>query len=139
MRRFAPAAAGIDTAEPIAALNITPLIDVMLVLLVMFILVVPAAMHEVPIDLPQPGPVAAGEQVRHVLAIDRTGTAALDGVATDDRALAGRLATLRQDPRAELVLRTDPEARYERFDQLLAVVKRAGITRLGFVGNEGMR
>ena len=62
----------------------------------------------------------------------------LDGVATDDAALARALPGLTRDPQAVLTLRTDPEARYERFNQLLAVVKRAGVTRLGFVGNEAM-
>lgn len=92
----------------------------------------------VPIDLPQPGPDRALPQTTHRLELSRSGAVTLDGVATDDAGLARALPALTRDPRAVLTLRTDPEARYERFDQLLAVVKRAGVTRLGFVGNEAM-
>jgi biopolymer transport protein ExbD len=139
MRRFVPAyARAVEGDAPIASLNITPLIDVMLVLLVMFILAVPAMTHEVPLDLPQPAPVAAPQQIHHLLTLDRAGQARLDGMALSDPALSVRLASLRTDPRAELAMRTDPETRYVRFDEVLAVVKRAGITRLGFEGNEGM-
>ncbi len=52
--------------------------------------------------------------------------------------MPARFKALRADPAALLVMRTDPEARYDRFDQVLAEVKRAGITRLGFAGNEAM-
>jgi hypothetical protein len=52
--------------------------------------------------------------------------------------MPARFRALRTDPAALLVMRTDPEARYDRFDQVLAEVKRAGTTRLGFAGNEAM-
>ncbi|MBR0553453.1 ExbD/TolR family protein [Stakelama marina] len=135
MRRFATTAPAADL-QPIQGINTTPLIDVMLVLLVMFILAVPAAMHEVPVNLPQPAP--ASDPVRHLLAIDRGGAMRLDGAALSDAALATRLPAIADDPQALLVLKTDPEARYERFDQVLAGIKRAGITRLGFEGNRDL-
>ena len=69
-----------------------------------------------------------------VLAIDRQGALHWNGVALPDAALPERLAAL-QKSGAVLHLQTDPEARYDRFDGILATVKRAGITRLGFVGN----
>ena len=47
-------------------------------------------------------------------------------------------AAINADPKAVLVMHTDPTTRYERFDQVLAVVKRAGVTRLGFHGNEAL-
>jgi hypothetical protein len=62
-----------DHAEPMSELNITPLIDVMLVLLVMFILVLPAATHQVPIDLPQPGPSPELPVDTHRLMLARAG------------------------------------------------------------------
>lgn len=127
-----------DHSEPIATLNITPLIDVMLVLLVMFILVLPALTHEVPLDLPQPAPDVHLPVTTHRLVLSRDGGAALDGVALADLALATRLGVLSHDRQAVLTMRTDPDARYERFDQVLAVVKRAGVTRLGFEGKPDM-
>jgi biopolymer transport protein ExbD len=134
MRRTVPA---ID-ASPISDLNITPLIDVLLVLLVMFILILPTITHEVPVELPQPSADNSLPTVSHRLVLARGGGVSLDGAAVDDAGLTGRLAAVRADRQAVLVMRTDPEARYERFDQVLAVVKRAGITRLGFEGNREM-
>jgi biopolymer transport protein ExbD len=119
--------------EPIGTLNITPLIDVMLVLLVMFIIAVPAMTHKVPMNLPVPGP--AGELVVHRLAIAADGALRWDGSPVAEAALAPRLAALVGDPDASLVLDPDGAARYERFDQVLATVRRAGVTRLGFADN----
>jgi biopolymer transport protein ExbD len=121
-----------------AELNITPLIDVMLVLLVMFILAVPAVTHEVEVDLPGPTLVPPAERVEHRLELFADGSARLDGVGGTDAALAGRLRVLADDPTALIVFRADGRARYERADQLLAEVKRAGVTRLGFEGLAGM-
>jgi biopolymer transport protein ExbD len=109
----------------------TPLIDVLLVLIVMFILLVPATMHELPVDLPR-GPTTDAPRVTHRLTVGRDGTVALDGVGLSDAALAGRLAALEEG--AAVTLAAAPEARYERAVQVLAVVKRAGVTRLGFEG-----
>ncbi|WP_419809861.1 ExbD/TolR family protein [Sphingomonas sp.] len=137
MRRPVPAyAAAIDEGRPIADLNMTPLIDVLLVLIVMFILLVPTITNEVPITLPGPSgrvlPVTT-----HRLAVSRAGAVTLDGAAMSDAALAARLAPVGRDEQATLVMATDPAARYERFVQVLAVVKRAGVTRLGFEGLSG--
>lgn len=122
--------------QPISGINTTPLIDVMLVLLVMFIIIIPAQFHAIPLNLPQPGPVAPGDQVPHRLTIDRGGNMTLDGVAVEDAMLAARLTPIARDSRSALTLHTDADARYDRFAHVLAVVKRAGITRLGFEGNK---
>lgn len=134
-RRVAFAGYAADRDQPISGINTTPLIDVMLVLLVMFIIIIPAQFHEIPMTLPQAGPAPADEQVVHDLAIGRGGAVTLDGAAMTDRLLAARLTALARDPRAVLHVRTDEAARYAAFAQTLATVKRAGITRLGFVGN----
>lgn len=118
---------------PFSSINVTPFIDVMLVLLIVMILSVPAMTHKVPIDLPVGGDPAP--EVPHNLAIDRGGALSWDGRPISDAALPGALAALRADSAAVLHMQTDPEARYERFDAVLAVVKRAGIERLGFIGN----
>jgi biopolymer transport protein ExbD len=123
--------------EPVlfSAINVTPFIDVMLVLLIVMILSIPIATHKVPIDLPGTSdPVGPEPLPPAVLAIDRQGALYWDGAKLDETALAARLAALRQSG-AGLHLQTDPETRYARFDSVLATVKTAGITRLGFVGN----
>jgi biopolymer transport protein ExbD len=132
MRRLQPAyASAVGEGRPIAELNMTPLIDVLLVLIVMFILLVPAVTNELPVDLPR-GPTTDAPGVTHRLTVTRDGAVALDGVGLSDAALAGRLAALGED--AAVTLAAAPDARYERAVQVLAVVKRAGVTRLGFEG-----
>jgi biopolymer transport protein ExbD len=126
----------VSTAEPqpIGAINVTPFIDVMLVLLIVMILSMPMATHKVPVDLPQ-GPSSATDDATHRLAIDKAGALFWDGARLADAALPAKLAALRSDA-AVLQLQTDPEARYARFDAVLATIKRANVVKLGFVGNQ---
>ena len=125
----------IVVAEAGPTINTTPLIDLMLVLIVMLILAIPVATHKMPIDLPtgRDGPPPP----MHRLGIDAAGRLSWDGNAIADAELTPRLAAMARDP-ADPVLYLAPEAetRYERVDRTLAVVMRAGITRLGFVGND---
>jgi biopolymer transport protein ExbD len=127
-------AARVPEPVPFSAINVTPFIDVMLVLLIVMILSLPAATHKVPIDLPgKPGPIS--EERPHQLAIDRGGALFWDGRRIADAELPGLLTAMQRDTAAVLHMNTDPDARYDRFDNVLAVVKRAGVDRLGFVGN----
>lgn len=119
---------------PIGAINVTPFIDVMLVLLIVMILSMPMVTHKVPVDLPQ-GRGMPSDDATHRLAIDKDGALFWDGIRLADAALPDKLAGLRTDA-AVLQLQTDPEARYERFDAILATIKRANIVKLGFVGNQ---
>ncbi len=116
-----------------SAINVTPFIDVLLVLLIVLILDLPPATNNLPIELPGPG--TASMQVPHQLAIDARGGLRWDGGEILDTALPVLLARVAKTPHGMLTMSTDPEARYERFDSVLAVVKHAGITRLTFEGN----
>ena len=117
-------------------INTTPLIDLLLVLLVMLILSVPIATHKVPLDLPGGDPPGEPPPV-HRLSIAANGDYLWDGTPVSDAALAARLAAMARDPAHPVLhLAADGEARYERVDETLAVVLRAGVTRLGFVDNE---
>lgn len=118
---------------PISALNITPLIDVMLVLLVMLIIALPATMHEVKVDLPPPGGTKA-DPVMQKLVLRNDGVTFWNGEAIGEVALGEKLkATATAGD--ELQFQTDANARYERFNQLIALVKRSGVEKVGFVGN----
>ena len=130
-----PAASHTEFA-PIAAINTTPLIDMMLVILIMLIVSIPMTTHKVPLDLPPPRAVPQTPPV-HRLVILASGALAWDGQALPAAGLAARLDAFQADP-TRPVLELEPEgaARYERVDQVLAQIRRAGITRLGFVGNE---
>lgn len=134
-RRFRPAAPAGDF-QPMLAINTTPLIDLMLVLLILFLITVPVQTHKVPVDLPT-GTAPPEPRPVHVLSLDAAGRLAWDGAPIADAGLAPRLAALRADPRGpELHLGAAAETRYERFDETLAAIRRAGIERLGFVGNQ---
>ena len=125
--------------QPISTLNTTPLIDVMLVLLIMFIITIPLMTHSVKIDLPQ-GPVTDVpiEPETHDLVLDASGRVFWDGSLIAEARLPQILGAFRaRDPEGTVRLRADAETRYEDFDRVLATVKRARIDRLGFVGNEG--
>jgi len=136
---FAARGARIADPEPLSALNITPLIDVLLVLIVTLILTIPMMTHKVPIDLPAGGQPSASTGAIHRIDLNAAGQISLDGAAVDLAGLRARLDSIRADPEVQLQFSTDGATRYERFDQTLAVIKRAGITRLGFVGNERFR
>jgi biopolymer transport protein ExbD len=136
-RRLAPAYS-IDNGSPIAEVNTTPLIDVMLVLLIMFIITIPIATHGVKIDLPV-GPTGTEkpELEKHVLAMDSAGALLLDGARVAEADLRGRLRVIEdKNPLAQFHFQVDGTARYEDFDRVLAEVKKAGIQNLGFVGNQ---
>src|SRR5688572_21307706 len=123
--------------EVAPTINTTPLIDLMLVLLVMLIVSIPIASHEMPLDLPRPdGPVTAPPPV-HRLDVDAAGALSWDGSPVADAELVARLRRMAADP-AEPVLHfaADGNARYARADETLALVLRAGVTRMGFVGND---
>ncbi|HEX8535288.1 MAG TPA: biopolymer transporter ExbD [Allosphingosinicella sp.] len=125
-----------EAGGPISELNTTPLIDVMLVLLIMFIITIPITTHKVPLDLPGGIPPARSEPIVHRLNLDQSGRITLDGAALSERDLPARLAAISAEPTSELHLRAESETPYDRFDRVLAAVKRAGVTRLGLVDNE---
>ena len=127
----------IQDFTPIGGINTTPLIDVMLVLLVMFIIIMPAATHKVPLDLPGAGDPVTGPPPVHLIALDAAGALSWDGAAIAPAALPGKLAALQADPaKPVLHMKADAETPYVRFDETLSTIKKAGVSRLGFVGNE---
>jgi biopolymer transport protein ExbD len=122
--------------SPIAAINTTPLIDMMLVLLIMFIMAIPLSTHKVPLDIPQ-GSGPADTRLVHRLDIDAAGRAIWNGRIVTDAELHTQLLTAAADPAdPALHFNPDSEARYARVDQVLADVQRAGITRLGLVDGQ---
>ncbi|MBY0583031.1 MAG: biopolymer transporter ExbD [Sphingomonas sp.] len=131
---------GTDDGEPMMEMNTTPLIDVMLVLLIMFIITIPVQTHAVKVDLPQNNPNQVQPPVepdKNTISIDPTGVVTWNGTQVDDLTLRQFLdQTTQLNPEPELHFQPDPKARYEVVDRVLAVVKRSGVSKLGFVGNE---
>ncbi|OAN60198.1 ExbD/TolR family protein [Sphingomonas sp. TDK1] len=134
--------AGRDDGEPMMDMNTTPLIDVMLVLLIMFIITIPVQTHAVKVDLPQPSANNAPpvEPDKNKVYIDAQGQVFWNSMPINDVMLRQYLdASLQRSPEPELHFQPDPQARYEVVDRVLAIIKRANVTKLGFVGNEQYR
>ena len=126
--------------EPMMEINTTPLIDVMLVLLIMFIITIPIQTHAVKLDLPQnqdnptPPPV---EPIKNKVVIPAGGAILWNGTPVSLTQLRQYLDISQQmNPVPELHLQPEPNARYETVDQVLAVTKQAHVDKMGFVGNE---
>ncbi|MBB3983376.1 biopolymer transport protein ExbD [Sphingobium fontiphilum] len=131
--------AGTDDGEPMMEMNTTPLIDVMLVLLIMFIITIPIQTHAVKIDLPQNAPPTDSivDPVKNKVTIDPAGVIAWNGSPIDLLTLRQYLEqSVRMPVEPELQFQPAPQTRYVVVDQALAEIKRAGVTKLGFVGNE---
>jgi len=131
---------GRDDGAPMMDMNMTPLIDVLLVLLIMFIITIPVQTHAVKVDLPvnnttNPPPVDAQ---KNKIIIDANDNVTWNGTpVTSDEQLDQYLqATLQIQPEPELHFQPMPDARYEKVDKVLAIIKRSGISKLGFIGNE---
>ena len=138
-RRRAARSAAQSDFMPIPAINTTPLIDMMLVILIMLIVTIPMSTHKVPLDLPTaaPPPFPHTPPPVHRLSVQASGGLLWDGQALPAAALPARLGAFQEDPLLPILeLNADGEARYERVDQVFAQIRRAGVTRLGFVGNQ---
>jgi biopolymer transport protein ExbD len=125
-----------DDNDLLAEINMIPLIDVMLVLLIVFIITVPVMKHAVHIDLPR----ASNEKEQTKPETIRLSVNA-QGVyywneqkLDDDNALQGQLAAAAaQQPQPELHIRGDREVRYERVAQAMAAAQQAGVKKIGFI------
>ena len=126
--------------EPMMEINTTPLIDVMLVLIIMLIITIPPQTHAVKLDLPQNNPNDAPppiDPIKNKIVITQPGQILWNGGAVNQVQLRQYLdATQQIDPVPELHLQPEPLARYELVDEVLAVTKKANVTKMGFVGNE---
>ncbi len=133
---------GSDDGEPMMEMNTTPLIDVMLVLLIMFIITIPIQTHAVKVDLPQNSnqPQNPIEPDKNKITIDPAGNVGWNGTPVNDVTLQQYLVQTTQiSPEPELHFQPDAQARYEKVDQVLAIIKRSNVTKLGFIGNEQYR
>ena len=126
--------------EPMMDINTTPLIDVMLVLLIMFIITIPVQTHAVKLDLPvnqpnqTPPPI---DPVKNILSVNAQDQVLWNGSPVSLQQLRSYLDTTQQmNPIPELHLQPDATARYEVVDEVLAVTKQAHVQKMGFVGNE---
>ena len=124
-----------DEGDVLSEINMVPLIDVMLVLLIVFIVTLPVVRHAVSVDLPQASSQPSRDKPETVqLSIDAQGGYHWNQESLDDAVLQARLeAAAHQQPQPELHVRGDKAVRYERVAQALAAAQRAGMRKIGFV------
>ena len=135
---------GKDDGSPMLDMNMTPLIDVLLVLLIMFIITIPVATHAVNIDLPQPSnePVDPNDidPIQNKIVLTQTGEILWNGDSINQNELVRNLNyTKNINPEPELQFEPEATASYDLSARVLNVIKGSGVTRFGFVGNEQYR
>ena len=127
---------------PMAEINVTPLVDVMLVLLIIFMVTAPLLVAGVPIDLPETRAGALDQQAEPVqLAIDAAGQITIDDVAVAEAALPAKLAAIAAQPQPaagrRIYLRADRTLDYGRVMRVMGELNRAGLNRVALVSVGG--
>lgn len=131
---------GKDDGSPMMEMNTTPLIDVMLVLLIMFIITIPVATHAVNIDLPSPNPPPQDiklDPIKNKVVLTYDNKVLWNGQQVNNGQFVALLQqTLQMKPEPELQFQPEAGAGYELSAAALNIIKASGVTRFGFVGNE---
>ncbi len=124
-------------AQPMSEINVTPLVDVMLVLVVILIITAPLLASSIKLDLPRTEAARAGDAPKFVaLAVDKSGQAFLNDKPLGLDALALALAqTAKADPDTEVQLRADAAVPYGRIVEVMGLAQQAGLNRIGFVAD----
>ena len=124
-----------STDEVMNEINMTPLVDVMLVLLIIFIITVPVMKHSVNVDLPQAS--SQREEVKPEtlnLSVDASGNYFINESRVSEADLPGLLqAEAARQPQPDLHIRGDKAVRYERVAQAMAMAQQAGLRKIGFI------
>ena len=121
--------------EDIAEINMIPLIDVMLVLLVIFMLAAPLLSNKIPVDLPQARGATDATPKKNIvdITLDTQGKVWADGEQVALAQLSGRLTARKQEGATQIHLNADRNVRYDILAQVMAMAQQAGISKLGFV------
>ncbi len=126
-------------AQPMSEINVTPLVDVMLVLVVIFILTAPLLTSAIKLDLPQSAAAKPVEAPRALtLVVDRSGQIFLaDQAIAPERLVQELRLTAQANPATELRLRADAQVPYGRIVEVMGLAHQAGLHRIGFVADPG--
>jgi biopolymer transport protein TolR len=127
------------SAPPMSDINMTPLVDVMLVLVVILIITAPLLASSIRLDLPRTPAAKPGDSPSSVtVVLDKAGQAFLDDKPATDDQLAQRLAqAAKANPDTEIQLRADAAVPYGRVVQVMGAAQKAGLNRIGFVADPG--
>ena len=123
--------------QPMSDINVTPLVDVMLVLVVIFIITAPLLASTIRLDLPKTDAAKSAEVAKFVtLSLDKSGQAFLDDKPVSVDKLSEKLrATALQNPDTEVQLRADETVPYGKVVEVMGVAQKAGLNRIGFVAD----
>lgn len=122
--------------EIVSAINTTPLVDVMLVLLIIFLITIPVVTHTVPVELPKVTNQPRQTKPENInIAVDYWGKVYWnEQLLPDNKTLVEKLKTVAvQKPQPEIQIRGDAEARYESIGKVMFSCQRAGILKVGFI------
>ena len=127
---------------PMAEINVTPFVDVMLVLLIIFMVTAPLLVAGVPIDLPESRAGALDQQAKPIqVALDGAGALTIDDVAVSEAQLPAQLARIAAEPQPEegrrIYLRADKGLDYGRVMRVMGELNRAGLNRVALVSVGG--
>jgi biopolymer transport protein TolR len=128
-------------AQPMSEINVTPLVDVMLVLVVIFIITAPLLASTVRLDLPKTEAARPSDAPLFVtVVLDRSGQAFVDDKPAGMEQLAQRLAqAAKANPETEIQLRADAGVPYGRVVEIMGAAQKAGLNRIGFVADPGKK
>jgi biopolymer transport protein ExbD len=121
---------------PMAEINVTPLVDVMLVLLIIFMITAPLMSHKIRIDLPQANPNVQEQNPPEPidLAVKQSGEIFWNDELVTDAMLQAQLrVSAQKNPQPELQIRADKDTRYQLIAQVMANAKSAGMVKIGFI------
>jgi biopolymer transport protein ExbD len=127
---------GGDEDQVMSTINTTPLVDVMLVMLIIFLITIPVIVPTVKVDLPEPRNIATQTKPEDIpVSIDRDGNVYFRGGRVDNRAklLELMVEQARMDPQPELHLKADKNARYENVARVLFVIQQSGLQKVAFL------
>jgi len=124
-----------DDDEVMSEINMTPLVDVMLVLLIIFIITIPVINHAVKIDLPRATNQPNDTKPQNInVSVDAQGKVFWNQAEVDQTQLEQRIAeAARMEPQPELHLRADRDVRYERVAEVMAAAQHGGLGKIGFI------
>jgi len=127
--------------ELVADINTTPLVDVMLVLLIIFLITIPVVIQSVPVQLPKESNAPTQTRPENiVLAVDKEGGVYWNNQIIDERGLLARLKVVAvKQPQPEIHIRGDKDGRYEFVGRIVFACQRAGIRKLGFITEPSAR
>ena len=127
-----------EASPPMSAMNMTPLIDVLLVLLIMFIITIPIASHAIEVDVTKSEIIIERpDPMKNKLVITAEDQIMWNGQGISLEELRALLKTTKQmTPEPELRFEPDGKSSYEKSAKVLQVIKLSGVTKFGFVGNE---